>query len=175
MAWWILVIPLFEHGIHIHIFAKKNGIEFCFPLFVSIHFIHPLEFVLGSSLRIVTGRNEVVAKVIFLHLFVILFTGGGSASVHAGIPPPPPREQTLLPSRSRPPRGSRPLPPGKQTPAYGLRAAGTHPTGKQSFYLYFFSIPSWSIPANKAPIYSVCFLPSIQIHDLIHDRSKRKQ
>ena len=44
-----------------------------------------------------TGRNEVVAKVIFLHLFVILFTGGGesvSASVHAGIPPPPPRPDT---------------------------------------------------------------------------------
>ena len=39
----------------------------------------------------ITGRNEVVAKVIFLHLSVILFTGvgwGGSASVHAGIPPP---------------------------------------------------------------------------------------
>ena len=31
-----------------------------------------------------------MAKVIFLHLFVILFTGGvGSASMHAGIPPPP--------------------------------------------------------------------------------------
>ena len=39
---------------------------------------------------IFTGRNEVVAKVIFLHLFVILFTGWGrgSASVHAGMPPP---------------------------------------------------------------------------------------
>ena len=45
---------------------------------------------------IFTGRNEVVAEVIFLHLSVILFTGGGSASVHAEIPPPgkhpPPRE-----------------------------------------------------------------------------------
>ena len=38
---------------------------------------------------IFTGRNEVVAKVIFLHLSVILFTGGGSASMHAGIPTPP--------------------------------------------------------------------------------------
>ena len=37
---------------------------------------------------LVTGRDKVVAKVIFLHLSVILFTGG-SASVHAGIPPPP--------------------------------------------------------------------------------------
>ena len=37
--------------------------------------------------------NEVWAKVIFLHLFVILFTGG-SASVHAGIPPPLNRAHT---------------------------------------------------------------------------------
>ena len=36
-------------------------------------------------------------KVMFLHMCVILFTGGGSASVHAGILPPrtrPPWEQT---------------------------------------------------------------------------------
>ena len=60
--------------------------------------------------HIFTGRNEVVAKVIFLHLFVILFTGGGgSASVHAGILPPgtrPPLEQTH-PSGTRPPPGTR--------------------------------------------------------------------
>ena len=30
-----------------------------------------------ASLQIFTGRNEVLAKVIFLHLSVILFTGGG--------------------------------------------------------------------------------------------------
>ena len=29
-----------------------------------------------SGSDVITGRNEVVAKVIFLHLFVILFTGG---------------------------------------------------------------------------------------------------
>ena len=54
---------------------------------------------------IITGRNEVVAKVIFLHLSVILFTGG-SASVHAGISP---RDQA-----DTPPPGTRqtPLPPG---------------------------------------------------------------
>ena len=34
--------------------------------------------------------NEVWGKVIFLHLFVILFTEGGSVSVHDGIPPHPP-------------------------------------------------------------------------------------
>ena len=48
------------------------------------------------SKLIITGRNEVVAKVIFLHLSVILFTGGVSASVHAGITPP---EQTPHQSR----------------------------------------------------------------------------
>ena len=70
---------------------------------------------------IVTG---VVAKVIFLHLSVIHSVHGGgegSASVHAGIPPPP--DQTP--------------PPGKQTPAYGLRAVGTHPTGMHSCQLFF--------------------------------------
>ena len=41
---------------------------------------------------IFTRRNEVVAKVIFLHLSVILFTGG-VASVHAGMPTPTPRSR----------------------------------------------------------------------------------
>ena len=105
---------------------------------------------------IVTGRNEVVAKVIFLHLFVILFTGGGGGGIPEGTEadPPglyPPSEQTPPQTRHTPrantprtrPPGSRPLrdqtpldqtppeqtpapPPRKQTPAYGLRAAGTH-------------------------------------------------
>ena len=121
---------------------------------------------------------------------------GGSASVHAGIPPPrpgrppqtrltPPRDQADPPgtrqtpldqadppgpgrhppgTRQTPPGPGRPhrdqadppnqadspgpgrpsrtrqiphpdqadTPPGKQTPAYGLRAAGTHPTGMHS-------------------------------------------
>ena len=76
-------------------------------------------------IKIFTGRNEVVAKVIFLHLFVILFTGGGvSASVHAGIPPP--QEQTPPPDQPHPrdqtppweqtPPGSRHPPPPEQAP-----------------------------------------------------------
>ena len=90
---------------------------------------------------LVTGRNEVVAKVIFLHLFVIMFTGGGgSASVHTGIHPPGadppgadyPPEQTP-PGADTPPRPD--PPPGKQTPAYSLRAASTHPTGMHSSLL----------------------------------------
>ena len=49
----------------------------------------PLGFKVGS---LVTGRNEVVAKVMFLHVSVILFTGGGGgggaipACIAGGIP-----------------------------------------------------------------------------------------
>ena len=42
--------------------------------------------------NIITGRNEVVAKVIFLHLSVILFTGGCLPRCMLGYHPPP--EQT---------------------------------------------------------------------------------
>ena len=76
-----------------------------------------------SSILIITGRNEVVAKVIFLHLFVILFTGG-SASVHAGIPPPPRTRQT-------PPwdQADTPLPPDQtDTPQDQVDLSGTRQT-----------------------------------------------
>ena len=92
--------------------------------------------------NIFTGRNEVVAKVIFLHLFVILFTGGGvSASVHAGIPPSradtplgadTPWEQTPpleadTPPEQTPPR-SRHIPP-EQTPPGADTPQSRHPLG----------------------------------------------
>ena len=75
-----------------------------------------------SEAQLITGRNEVVAKVIFLHLFVILFTGGvWYLSMHRPPPPgskppwsgspqqTPPREQT-------PPRAETPPPQGKPSP-----------------------------------------------------------
>ena len=78
----------------------------------------------------------IVAKVIFLHLFVILFLGM-AASVHAGIPPPGPDPTlehpiwyTLL--WHTPPSGTPP-------PPSSLRH--THPTGMYSclflFILFF--------------------------------------
>ena len=86
--------------------------------------------VLGIT-ELFTGRNEVVAKVMFLHVCVILFTGGG---LQAGRTPRqeggPPRTRQTTPGRN-PPR-TRQTPPGKQTPEYGLRAASTHPTGMHS-------------------------------------------
>ena len=41
----------------------------------------------SMKIFIFTGRNEVVAKVIFLHLFVILFRGGISQGTEADTPP----------------------------------------------------------------------------------------
>ena len=124
--------------------------------------------------HIFTGRNEVVAKVIFLHLSVIhsVHRGGLPQCMLRYHQPPwdtttpwdqtppeqtPPWDQTPQsrppapdtpqsrhppgpdsnradppPPRTRPPPGPDTLPPRKQTPAYGLRAAGTHPTGMHS-------------------------------------------
>ena len=70
---------------------------------------------------LVTGRNEVLAKVIFLHLSVILFTGGGLA--RRPLPPagwrnPPPRLDGEPPPRldgGSPPSGWR-TPPGWRPP-----------------------------------------------------------
>ena len=106
--------------------------------------------------NVITGRKEVVAKVIFLHLFVILFTGGGVLSpggvwsggglvqgglVWGGVTPPI-FFWFLFKifscwfffwffkiSLGIPPSGR------KQTQAYGQRAAGTHPTGMHSCFL----------------------------------------
>ena len=44
----------------------------------------------------------------------------------------PPTPQTRLPGADLPPEQTSPR---KQTPAYGLRAAGTHPTGMHSCYI----------------------------------------
>ena len=100
------------------------------------------------------------AKVMFLHVFVShsVHRGGGSASVHAGIPPhptpgpAPPQEQAPPPPGTRHPQ-SRP-PPQEQTPSpgadpprsrlpctvhtgrYGQQADGMHPTEMQSCYIF---------------------------------------
>ena len=94
---------------------------------------------------IFTGRNEVVAKVMFLHVCVILFTGGGGSlgrppRTWQGEPPPPdqppgtwqgespPRPTPLGPGRENPP------PRTRQTPSRDLAGRnpprpGRHPPG----------------------------------------------
>ena len=71
---------------------------------------------INKQRSIITGRNEVVAKAMFLHMCVILFTGGSLGGSLGRENPPgqgePPRADT---PQSKPPSpGSRP--PWEQTP-----------------------------------------------------------
>ena len=113
--------------------------------------------------NIFTGRNKVVAKVMFLHMSVILSTGGGlwgepprtRQTPWAGRTPPPPGQGEPPPpdrenspgTRQIPPAGRTPwdqadtprtrqTPPRKKTAAYSQLAAGTHPTGMHSCDLW---------------------------------------
>ena len=74
----------------------------------------------------------------FSQACVILFTGGVSASVHAGIQHPP-LEQT--PPGAAPP-GADPPPATNHAGRYSQRADGTHPTGMQSCLLTSFHFDS---------------------------------
>ena len=70
--------------------------------------------------------NELWGKVISLHLFVILFTGGVCLSACWDIP------QGGAPPEETPLGGD---PPGAQHAGrYGQRTGGTHPTGMQSCF-----------------------------------------
>ena len=85
--------------------------------FISFHFV----FMICMRYLIITGRNEVVVKVMFLHVCVILFTGGISGQgepLQAGrIPPGPGTPPGTSPPRSRPPRTRHPPGPGTPTGA----------------------------------------------------------
>ena len=94
-------------------------------------------------LTFITGRNEVVAKVMFYRCVSVHRGGGCLPQCMLGCQTPrisqtPPPRPGRPPGPARPPqaRQTPPLdqadPPGKQTPAYSLRAAGTHPTGMHS-------------------------------------------
>ena len=91
---------------------------------------------------IITGRNEVVAKVMFLHVSVILSTGGVSAEPPPGTketPPAPrrpprtrenpPRDQADPPRPRRPPRDQGDPPPTcRETPRDQGEPPGTKET-----------------------------------------------
>ena len=72
----------------------------------------------GKPLSFITGRNEVVAKVIFLHLSVILFTGGGC------LPHPPWGADTPRSRHTPPPRADNPLPPSRHPPGADAPSPG---------------------------------------------------
>ena len=71
----------------------------------------------------------------------------GTPTPKVGVLKPPPRDHTppweqtpreQTPQDQTPPRSRHPHPPPEQTPAYGQRAAGTHPTGMHSWFNMFF-------------------------------------
>ena len=106
----------------------------------TFHFDNRLSHI--EKVSIFTVHNE-VAKVMFLHLSVILFTGG-SASVHAGIPPP----QSRHPPGSRHPQGTDTPqgadPPGADTPQDQTATVADcmHPTGMHSWLYYVYVLHS---------------------------------
>ena len=86
------------------------------------------------------------AKVMFLHLSVILFTVGVSASVHAGIhtprqQTPPPREADTPPQADTPPRKQTP-PQEADTPLGSKHRSpcAVHATGMYTCYYYVYFI-----------------------------------
>ena len=83
----------------------------------------------GQRLGVITGRNEVVAKVMFLQVSVCP-QGGSGCLPQCMLGCHPPKDQADTPP------GTRQTPPGtRQTPLpprSGLRVAGTHPTGMHS-------------------------------------------
>ena len=88
---------------------------------------------------------------------VILFTGGVSAPVHAGMHTPLGQVHPLgryTPQAGTPPAGTPPgqvhppsTSPSDSTPPLGQQAGGTHPTGMLScFTIYFYRIRGGHIP-----------------------------
>ena len=74
----------------------------------------------GVHSWIITGRSEVVAKVMFLHVSVSLYTGGSQENLpqdQADTPPPgprrtPPRQGEPPKTKENPPPGTKENPPG---------------------------------------------------------------
>ena len=103
------------------IFKRESGILFpCGQNKPS----HKSSCILLSVTSVITGRNKVMAKVMFLLVSVILLTWGVSASVHAGIPHTTPPEQTP-PREQTPPEQT---PPGADTPR-SRHPQSRHPPG----------------------------------------------
>ena len=102
------------------------------------HEIYAADF--GSLLF--TGRNEVLAKVIFLHLSVILLTGRECLTRHAPPEPgrythPPPRTRQVHPTPPSRDQAGTPPGPGRYTPhppgpgRYTPRTRQVHPQTRQ--------------------------------------------
>ena len=128
---------------------------------------------------IVTGRNEVVAKVMFLHVSVILLTGGSPENPppqDQGEPPPgsrrtppdqadpPPGPRRTPPRPGRPPPGPRKTPPPQEEHCSIRSMSGRYASYWNAFlywnFVYFNFMKSWNIikylPVCVIKIYINC-------------------
>ena len=104
--------------------------------------------------NVITGRNEVVAKVMFLQVCVCPQGGRVSASVHAGMPDPP---GWRTPPDGDPPGMETPLPPGWRTPPpsretdCNIRStSGRYASSWNAFLLWlFFLLGGWGLKRNS--------------------------
>ena len=116
--------------------------------------------------KIITGSNEVVAKVIFLHLSVILFTGGVCLSACWDTPrsryPP---EQTP-PQEQRPPRADTPHPPGVDTPQEQTTREQTPTTREQI-------PPRADPPGSRHPPWKQTPPPGSRLQHTVYERPVR--
>ena len=97
-------------------------------------------------IRNATSLITACGKVMFLHLFVILFTGGRVGLWVQGVyTPSHTHTRHRHPGRSHPPLDTpRTPPPGTHTSHYSQRAGGAHHTGMHSCFLLF--VNWWQSP-----------------------------
>ena len=115
IPWYFQVFQVYPHFSR---FYRSSGNPELFPKLIFLILVS-CEFIRLDFNNYWPQRSW--SKVMFLQASVILSTGGICLSACWDTPPPlgpdtPPRPDT----------------PRKQTPAYGQRAAGTHPTGMHS-------------------------------------------
>ena len=94
---------------------------------------------------LITGRNEVVAKVMFLHVSVILYTGGVSGE-------PPQDHGDTTPRQGEPPAGRTPPQPGRP-PGTKENPPGTRfiPTATTNYTLYKLTCQNPPLDRNSYP------------------------
>ena len=115
-----------------------TGINRCF--YYVFHVINLHDYIRGMYLKAIfyqsnyrpqrsCGQGNIFTPV--CHSFCS--QGGGCLSAcWDTTPPAADPHQSRHPPEQTPPQEQTPPPPPEQTPAYGLRAAGTHPTGMHS-------------------------------------------
>ena len=127
-------------------------------------------------MMIITGHNEVVAKVMFSHVSVILLTGGGlwADPPGPGRPPrqgEPPRDQADTPqTRQTPP--SRENPPGTRQTPHPPRP-GRHPPGRTPLQTPPPDQADTTPPAGRPPPEQADPLPGRRLQHTVNERPVR--